>query len=54
MTNEIDDIIKNHKLFMNEIIKYMKQHDQRLLRIEQYNFQLAAIFNQAAECLEDE
>ncbi len=47
------EMIKNQKKFTEEMLRYMKQHDQRLQRIEQYNFQLVTLFNQASECLQD-
>lgn len=46
-------MLNNQGKFIDEMLLYMKQHDQRLQRIEQYNLQLVAVFNQASEGLED-
>lgn len=46
-------MLRSQKEFTLEMVKYMKQHDERLLRIEQYNLQLVAVFDQASECLKD-
>ncbi|MCV6825141.1 MULTISPECIES: hypothetical protein [Halocynthiibacter] len=46
-------MLRNQKAFTLEMLKYMKQHGKRLQKIEQYNLQLVAIFDQAAGCIKD-
>ena len=46
-------MLRNQKNFTEDMLRYMKQHDQRLQRIEQYSLQLVSVFNQASECLHD-
>lgn len=46
-------ILSSQKEFTLEMLRYMKQHDQRLQKIEQYSLQLATVFDQASECLKD-
>lgn len=45
--------LRNHQNFVEEVLGYMKLHDRRLQKIEQYNLQLASVFNQASEALHD-
>jgi hypothetical protein len=53
MSETEKQMLNNQGKFIDEMLLYMKQHDQRLQRIEQYNLQLVAVFNQASEGLED-
>ena len=53
MTDFEKKVLRNQEKFTEEMLSFMKQHDQRLQRIEQYNLQLVTVFNQASECLQD-
>jgi len=44
-------MLRNQGKFTEEMLRFMRQHDERLQRIEQYNLQLAAVFDQASESL---
>lgn len=46
-------MLSNQDRFTLEMLKYKKQYDLRLQRIERYNLQIVTVFDQAAECLSD-
>lgn len=53
MTDFEKQLLRTQRQFVDEVLAYMKKHDGRLQRIEQYNLQLAAVFDQASERLHD-
>lgn len=53
MSETEKQMLKNQGKFIDEVLVYMKRHDQRLQRIEQYNLQIMTVFNQASEGLHD-
>lgn len=53
MSETEKQMLKNQAKFIDEMLLYMKRHDQRLQRIEQYNLQLMTVFDRASEGLED-